>query len=253
MAPLTPKERLEPLLHSAVPAMIVLFLLTLFGVAAQVAMQSYDKVVPDALTEMEMVGRLAAEDLNAAARRAAPGAPAALILESALARFQTRGRILAVTDPDGQIIAALPPGAIARGLARQSSRAVAAAHRLRRKGRADAHRPAERNRSARHRAQSRRALRPARDHPADRQRAVRMARRRLALRHPAAADLLGHGASSPSPISPRPAAPSTPNPTAPASATASTPRSIAAAAACGTGTSPPAASIGRIPCTTCSP
>jgi len=115
MAPLTPKERLEPLLHSAVPAMIVLFLLTLFGVAAQVAMQSYDKVVPDALTEMEMVGRLAAEDLNAAAHRAAPGAPAGMILESALARFQTRGRILAVTDPDGQIIAALPQGAIHEG------------------------------------------------------------------------------------------------------------------------------------------
>ncbi len=38
-----------------------------------------------------------------------------MILESALARFQTRGRILAVTDPDGQIIAALPQGAIHEG------------------------------------------------------------------------------------------------------------------------------------------
>jgi two-component system cell cycle sensor histidine kinase PleC len=112
MAALTPKERLEPLLHSAVPAMIVLFLLTLFGIAAQVALQSYDKVVPEALAEMEMVGRLAAEDLNVATRHAPPGAPAAMILESALGRFLTRGRVIAVTDPDGQIVAALPAGAI---------------------------------------------------------------------------------------------------------------------------------------------
>jgi two-component system cell cycle sensor histidine kinase PleC len=112
MAPLSPQERLEPLLHSAIPAMIVLLLLTLFGVAAQVTMQSYEKVVPDALSELEMVGRLAAEDLNAAARRAAPGAPAAMVLESALGRFLARGRIIAVTDPDGQVVAALPPGAV---------------------------------------------------------------------------------------------------------------------------------------------
>ncbi len=57
IAPLTPSERLEPLLHRAVPAMIALFLLTLFGVAAQIAMQSYAKVVPEALAEGESVQR----------------------------------------------------------------------------------------------------------------------------------------------------------------------------------------------------
>ncbi|WP_298428844.1 ATP-binding protein [Rhodoblastus sp.] len=111
-ASLSSREKLEPLLHSAIPTMIVLFLLTLFGVAAQVALQSHDRVVPEALGQMEMVARLAAEDLNAAARRAPPGEPAAMILESALGRLQTQGRIIAVTDADGRVVAALPQGAI---------------------------------------------------------------------------------------------------------------------------------------------
>ncbi|HUO55508.1 MAG TPA: ATP-binding protein, partial [Rhodoblastus sp.] len=114
-AALSPNERLEPLLRGAVPALIVLFLLTLFGVAAQVALQSHDRVVPEALTQMEMVGRIAAEDLNAAARRAPPGEPAGMILESALGKLQTQGRIIAITDPDGKVIAALPQGAVPDG------------------------------------------------------------------------------------------------------------------------------------------
>jgi two-component system cell cycle sensor histidine kinase PleC len=105
----------QPLLAAILPAMIVVFLLTMFGVAAQVALQSYGKVEPEALAELEMIGRLAAEDFNAAAHRAAPGAPAAMILETALERFLGRGRIVAVTDPDGQVLAALPAGALREG------------------------------------------------------------------------------------------------------------------------------------------
>ncbi len=105
--------RLEPLPRAAIPTLIAFFLLTLFGVAAQIALQSHDRVVPEALSTLDMVGRLAAEDFNDAARNAPPGEPAALILNSALGRLQTQGRILAVTDADGKIIATLPAGAIA--------------------------------------------------------------------------------------------------------------------------------------------
>ncbi len=104
--------RPEPLLRAAVPTLIVLFLLTLFGVAAQIALQSHDRVVPHALSTMDMVGRLAAEDFDDAARRAPPGEPLAMILNASLGRLQTDGRILAVTDADGQIVASLPAGAI---------------------------------------------------------------------------------------------------------------------------------------------
>ena len=107
MAPLTPAERLEPLLRRAVPAMIVLFLLTLFGVAAQIAMQSYARVVPEALAELDMVSRLAVEDVREAMRHAPPGAPPAMILDAAQGRILAHGRSLALTDPDGQIVAAL--------------------------------------------------------------------------------------------------------------------------------------------------
>jgi len=105
-------ERLDPLLRRAVPAMILVFLLTVFGVAAQIAQQSYARVVPEALAELDMVARLAVEDLNIAMRHAAPGAPPALLLDAAQGRVLAHGRILAITDASGQIVASLPPGAI---------------------------------------------------------------------------------------------------------------------------------------------
>ena len=122
-APLAPAEappaaparspRPEPLPRAAIPTLIALFLLALFGVAAQIALQSHDRVVPEALATMDMIGRLAAEDFNDAARDAPPGEPVALILASALGRLQTQGRILAVTNADGRILSTLPAGAIA--------------------------------------------------------------------------------------------------------------------------------------------
>ncbi len=115
IASLTPAERMEPLLRRAVPTMIILFLLTLFGVAAQIASQSYAKVLPDALAELDMVGRLAVDDLDAAVRQAPPGAPAAVILDAARGRILAHGRTLAITDASGQIVAALPPGALGAG------------------------------------------------------------------------------------------------------------------------------------------
>jgi two-component system cell cycle sensor histidine kinase PleC len=104
-----PPTRLDPALRRAVPLMVILFLLTLFGVAAQIAMQSYAQVTPEALSELDVIGRLAVEDINAAMRRAAPGAPAAMILDAAQGRVLARGRSLLLTDPDGEIVAALPP------------------------------------------------------------------------------------------------------------------------------------------------
>ncbi len=122
IAPLTPSERLEPLLRRVVPAMIVLFLLTLFGVGAQIAMQSYAKVVPEALAEMDMISRLAIEDLRDALRHAAPGAPASIILDAAQGRILAHGRSVAITDPDGQIVAVLSAdGAAQKGVFREGS------------------------------------------------------------------------------------------------------------------------------------
>ncbi len=112
ISPLTPAERMEPLLRRAVPAMIILFLLTLFGVAAQIALQSHARVVPEALAELDMVSRLAVDDLNAALRQTAPGAPPAMLLDAAQGRVLAHGRILALTDEAGQIVAVLPPGAM---------------------------------------------------------------------------------------------------------------------------------------------
>jgi two-component system cell cycle sensor histidine kinase PleC len=107
LAPMTRSERLEPLLRRAVPALIVLFLLTLFGVAAQIALQSYARVVPEALAELDMVSRLAVEDFREAMRNAPPGAPPAMMLDAAQGRILAHGRSLALTDADGQIVAAL--------------------------------------------------------------------------------------------------------------------------------------------------
>ncbi len=106
---------MEPLLRRAVPAIIILFLLTLFGVAAQIGAQSYAKVLPEALNELDMVGRLAVDDFDAALRRAPPGAPAAVILDAAQGRILAHGRSIAVTDANGQIVAALPNGALGAG------------------------------------------------------------------------------------------------------------------------------------------
>jgi two-component system cell cycle sensor histidine kinase PleC len=108
-------ETLEPVLRRAVPVMVILFLLTLFGVAGQIAIQSYSQVAPDALMELDMIGRLAVEDINAAMRRAAPGAPAAMILDAAQGRVLARGRSLLLTDQDGEIVASLPPSPLPAG------------------------------------------------------------------------------------------------------------------------------------------
>ncbi len=112
-----PSRRARPMSapRAAIPTLIALFLLTLFGFAAEIALQSHDRVIPEALSVMDMVGRLAAEDFNDAARNAPAGEPAALILSSALERVQSQGRILAVTGPDGRIVASLPAGAVGQG------------------------------------------------------------------------------------------------------------------------------------------
>lgn len=115
IAPLSPAERMEPLLRRAVPTMIILFLLTLFGFAVQIAAQSYAEVVPESLAELDMIGRLAVADLDAAMRRAPAGAPAAMILDAAQGRILAHGRTIAITDASGQIVAALPPGAMGAG------------------------------------------------------------------------------------------------------------------------------------------
>ena len=107
LAPMTRSERLEPVLRRAVPALIVLFLVTLFGVAAQIALQSHARVVPEALADLDMVSRLAVEDFREAMRNAPPGAPAAMMLDAAQGRILAHGRSLALTDADGQIVAAL--------------------------------------------------------------------------------------------------------------------------------------------------
>ena len=145
-------------MHRVVPAMIVLFLLTLFGVAAQIAMQSYDKVVPDALTEMDMVSRLRPRISRRLAPRRA-GRPRRHNPRRRLGRFRPRPH-LAVTDPDGQIIAAFAARRFPRRLA-LSARLGASQPLTVFAEKAGPMRIALPNgdRSARHGAQSRRALR----------------------------------------------------------------------------------------------
>jgi len=108
-------ERLEKVVRRAVPMMIGIFLLTLFSVAAQISLQSYSQVVPEALSELEIIARLAVEDVGAAARQAIPGEPAAMILDAAQGRILAHGRIVLLTDQNGQIVAALPPEAMREG------------------------------------------------------------------------------------------------------------------------------------------
>jgi two-component system cell cycle sensor histidine kinase PleC len=104
-------EKMENWTRRAVPATVALFLLALFAAAAHLGAQGYRQVEPDALVELEMVARLAAEDVRLALRAAAPGAPAAMILEAAQGRALSHGRSILLTDADGQIVAALPASA----------------------------------------------------------------------------------------------------------------------------------------------
>lgn len=97
-----------PLARAVTPALVALLLLTLLAVAVQTALQIRDRVAPEALTRLDLFARVAAEDFDASVRRAPPGAPASLILDSALTRPLMSGEIVAVTDADGKIVATSP-------------------------------------------------------------------------------------------------------------------------------------------------
>ncbi len=108
-------ERLHGLLHRGVPVAAALFLLLLLGMALDASLSAYSRVEPEALAELDAIGQLAADDIRIALRHAAPGAPAAVLLDSARRRTLAHGRSLLLTDHDGQVVAALPAPAMHNG------------------------------------------------------------------------------------------------------------------------------------------
>ncbi|MBB4199423.1 hypothetical protein CCR94_20195 [Rhodoblastus sphagnicola] len=107
--------RLESRLRVLVPVAASLFLLLLLGLALDATLQSYYQVEPEALSELEAIGQLAADDVQAALRDAAPGAPATVLLDSTRRHIVARGRSVLLTDRAGQIVATLPQGGIGAG------------------------------------------------------------------------------------------------------------------------------------------
>jgi len=109
-------SRLEALLRRVVPVAAGLFLLLLLGLALDATLQSYYQVEPEALSELEAIGQLAADDVEAALRNASPGAPASVLLDSTRRHIVARGRSVLLSDRAGQIVAVLPEGAGAGAL-----------------------------------------------------------------------------------------------------------------------------------------
>ena len=120
------------------------------------------------------------------------------------------------------------------------------------RSRRPAHQSRRRDRCFGHCADAESAVRPDRLHPSDQRRTRRLARRRLAPGGGAVCDHRGASARSRPPISGSPRGRARPIMPASAFAVVSIRRSTAAAAVSGIGISRAAASIGRIPCTTCS-
>jgi two-component system cell cycle sensor histidine kinase PleC len=110
-------ETLEPLLRRGVPVAAALFFLLLLGFALNGSLSAYYRVEPETLAELEAIAQLAADDVQAALRHAAPGAPASVVLESTRHHI-FRGRSIVLADRDGQIVASLQDGdPVAQGVA----------------------------------------------------------------------------------------------------------------------------------------
>jgi two-component system cell cycle sensor histidine kinase PleC len=106
-------RRAEPLLRRFVPVAAGLFLLLLLGLSLDATLRAYYLVEPNALAELDAVGQLASDDVHAALRRAPPGAPGSIVLDSTRHALTAHGRSVLLTDRGGRIVAALPERAAA--------------------------------------------------------------------------------------------------------------------------------------------
>ncbi len=107
--------RLEPLARRAIPAMLILFIGVLAGITAFFAMESRHQTLANAMSDLELVASVIADNLNAKIEPAMLKPVAELLQAAVPDRVSNREQQVFVSDEKGHIIASRS-GAAASGL-----------------------------------------------------------------------------------------------------------------------------------------
>ena len=111
--------KLEPWVHRAVPAMIVLFIATLTTLTIFLVSDAHQRAIEDAIINLELIAANATHDFNAALEPNADASPltaAKDVLTQVLPdRALARGQTVLVTNVKGDVVAAFPASASVGG------------------------------------------------------------------------------------------------------------------------------------------
>ena len=107
----------EPWVRRAVPVMLAIFLATLATIATLQALELRDHAIEEAIAEVEMLAATISADLAADTEATDTAAQPAVVERSFPARALIHGGRVLITNPAGEIIAALPHDGAPTGLA----------------------------------------------------------------------------------------------------------------------------------------
>ena len=100
-------KSLEIWVRRGVPAMVALFIGALVATTAAMSRNSYDRAVSDALTDLELLAAVVADDLRDTLKQT-PGDIEATLADAVPSRALARGEQVLVTNLAGDIVAAAP-------------------------------------------------------------------------------------------------------------------------------------------------
>ncbi len=101
-------KSLEIWVRRGVPAMVALFIGALVATTAAMSRDSYDRTVSDALTDLELLAAVVADDLRDTLKQTPSGDIAATLADAVPSRALARGQQVLVTNLAGDIVAAAP-------------------------------------------------------------------------------------------------------------------------------------------------
>ena len=101
-------KSLDIWVRRGVPAAVALFIGVLVAITATATRDSYDRTVSDALTDLELLAAVVADDLRDSLKQTPSGDIGAALADAVPSRALARGAQVLVADPAGDIVASAP-------------------------------------------------------------------------------------------------------------------------------------------------
>lgn len=102
----------EPLLRAAVPALLALFIITIVAGVLAISYETRDEQLEDSAADVDVIASLVSRDIVRHDRTDLMGREAEVIARLLPPKALTKGRQIYITDPQGRVVATVPPLAV---------------------------------------------------------------------------------------------------------------------------------------------